>query len=486
MRIMAQKQHSIIEAGLHGMQPDYSAVDLLNRLRLLSCKDKNLCFTALKHHINLDMLKLAFYSLNRNASAGIDGVMWRDYQENLDDNLRCLLDKLKRDSFRFLPANRVYIPKADGGKRPLGICRVEDKIVQGALKLILEAIYEPVFSGQSYGFRPDTRAHDALDALYLGIKTRKINYILDADIVGCFDNIDHDLLIKILEIKIGDKRILCLVKRLLAAGVLDHQVLKKDTLGVIQGAVVSPVLANVYLDFVLDRFVKWWRNEQIGKGDIIFVRYADDFIVGFEYEEDAFKFHKYITDRFLCAGLRLNKKKSRILEFGRNARRNREANSQDKPETFDFLGFRHICGITYRTHYFKIIRHTIPKRVQKKISEIRTTLRKTVLAGHFDEAVIWLNQVLKGYYNYFAVHENSKVLSTFRYRILLILLKLLNRRSQRKSLTAEKFFDTIPPKIVTPSIKHPYPSERFYNRWKFLTYCRYLGMYSPKTVQGLY
>ena len=307
----------------------------LNSIRSASIRTGNLQFTALWHHMNKAMLTHAFFKLKKDAAPGCDAITWEEYAKGLDHNIEDLWERLINWSYFPKPVRRTYIPKTSGCMRPLGISAVEDKIVQYALKMILENIYDPSFKGMSYGFRPGTRAHDALDALYVAITTKNVNYILDADIVGCFDNINKQLLLEILKDRIGDKRILRLIERLLNAGILDDGELRILDDGVVQGSTLSPLLANILLDYILDNFIIWWRSI-FAKGEVYYVRYADDYVIAFQYKEDAEKLLQALTDRLLCAGLRLNAKKTRLIPFCKYTRI-----FNGDTETFDFLGFTH-------------------------------------------------------------------------------------------------------------------------------------------------
>ncbi len=447
----------------------------LNSIRSASIRNGDIKFTALFHHVNKRMLTMAFYELRKNAAPGCDRVTWEEYAKDLETNIDNLWRRIINWSYYPQPVRRTYIPKPQGGQRPLGICTIEDKIVQQVLKSILENIYEPKFKGVSYGFRPGTRAHDALDAVYMAITTKNVNYILDADIVGCFDNINKSILLEILKDRIGDKKLLKLVERLMNAGVLDKGELKVLDNGVIQGSIVSPLLANVFLDYVLDAFVLWWRAT-FAKGEVYFVRYADDYIIGFEYKEDAENLLKVLKDRLLCAGLRLNDKKTRLIPFGKKARSTKggKQNPDTNTETFDFLGFTHKCGITYKTRRFKLVRNCISKRVTRKIGEIQEKLMKKRIICRPREAMIkWVNSVLDGYYRYFAVHDNLQNLTSFRHAIMKLIYKGLHRLSQRCKWTWAKFNEYIAPQISFPHVKHPYPCERMAERQKTLATLRF-------------
>jgi len=443
----------------------------LNDIRSASIRNRDLKFTSLFHHLNIRMLTYAFHQLRKEAAAGCDKITWQQYAQNLEENVNNLWKRLVNWSYYPQPVRRTYIPKASGGLRPLGICAIEDKIVQYALKLILENIYEAKFKGVSYGFRPGTRAHDALDAVYMAITTKNVNYILDADIVGCFDNINRSILIEILKDKIGDTRIIKLVERLMNVGILDKGELRLLDNGVIQGSTLSPLLANIFLDYVIDTFVIWWRAT-FAKGEVYFVRYADDYIIGFQYKEDAINLLKVLEDRLLCAGLRLNTKKTRLIEFGKNVRRSKDGETKLETEVFNFLGFTHKCGISHKGRKFKLMRNCISERITKKIQDIDTKLDKIIFRP-LKEVIQWVNGVLQGYYAYFAVHDNLQPLSSFRHAIMELLHKKLNRLSQRSKWTWDFFNKHISPQILFPKVKHPYPSQRMAERQKTLSELRY-------------
>lgn len=466
-----------------------AAAQALKRIREAELRSKKpganeLVYTSLHGHLSVGMLAIAFYRLNRAAVPGIDKVTKEEYQRNLIENLTNLRNQIASEKYKFTPVKRTYIPKATGGTRPLGICIIEDKIVQGAVKLILEAIYDAKFVGLSYGFRPDTRAHDALDALYMAISSQDVNYILDADIVGYFDNINHDVLIKLLMLTIRDRKILRLINWMLKAGIMEEGTFLKQTQGVVQGAVISPLLANIYLHHVLDKFFVHWRQwNKDTEGFSCMVRYADDFVMGFQSEHQAKRFLMVLQDRMLCAGLRLHEKKTRLIRFGKTARQELKKRGE-RPKTFQFLGFEFKCSITLKTKRFKILMHTAGSRIQKKVTEVSRRLRTLILSGESEQAVKYLNSFLKGYYGYFAVHENTKILATLRYRLVKILFTLLNRRSQKRSMTWEKFNKLIEPLIMSPKVSHLYPSERYASRQKSLGETRYTTK-SYETLESL-
>jgi group II intron reverse transcriptase/maturase len=353
----------------------------------------------------------------------------------------------------------VYIPKADGKVRPLGIAALEDKIVQHAVSEMLSSIYEADFYGFSYGFRPGRGCHDALDALYVAITRKKVNYVLDADIQGFFDSISHEWMLRFLERRVTDQRILRLIRRWLRAGVSEEGVTTGTTVGTPQGAVISPLLANVFLHYVLDDWVVWWRRTHAA-GDVVIVRYADDFVMGFKRKQEAERFLKALAERLQMFGLSLHPEKTRLIEFGRFAVQDRHKRGEGKPETFDFLGFTHICATTWKDKSFKILRQTTRKRKRDVIKRISQTLRAR-MHDDIDEVGKWLQRVMQGYYQYFAVPDNTRTLSSIRNAIMLYWLKVLRRRSQKRQMSLEHFDKIARRWLPKPTPLHPYPDVRF-------------------------
>ena len=451
-----------------------STEDALKDIRKLSIRNRDFCFTSLYHHLSTSLLTLAFNTLRQNAAPGCDGKTWEKYAKKLEYNIKDLRNRIISGSYRPLPVLRRYIPKANGKLRPLGICSIEDKIVQNALRMIIEQIYEPVFEDFSYGFRPNTRAHDALDTLAVAIESKDVNYILDADIVGCFDNINKNILMDILKIRIKDKRILQLIRKLLDAGVLDKGELSISNDGVVQGSAISPLLANIFLDFVLDKFFKVWK-EELAIGEMYLIRYADDFVICFQSKEEALRFKEVLEDRLKCAGLALSEEKTRLIQFGKNARNNMDKYEGKKPETFNFLGFCHSCGVAWKTGLFKLVRTTISSRMEKKILDIKERLETWLMRAGIKFTIGWTNLVLNGYYKYFAIHGNLDTLSTFRYRICLIFFNALHRLSQRCIWNWDKFNRHIGKFIAVPKVQHKYPIYRIKERQEFLRKCRFLA-----------
>lgn len=422
-------------------------------------KDRRLRFTNLLHHITKELLCDSFFELKKQATPGIDGERWREYAMDLERRIRDLHGRIHRGAYRAKPSKRSYIPKSDGTMRPLGIAALEDKIVQQAARTVLESIYEQDFLGFSYGFRPGRSSHQALDALYVGITKRKVNWIIDADIRGFFDNISHDWLMKFLEHRIADRRMLRLVKKWLRAGVSEDGEWSPTTVGTPQGAVISPLLANVFLHYVLDLWIQDWRKRQ-AKGEVIIVRYADDCVIGCCEESDARKCLAALGERLAKFGLELNREKTRLIEFGRYAEERRAKRGDGPPETFDFLGFTHISGKTRRGD-FTIQRKTSRKKFQAKLAELKETL---VRRRHDDLAMVgeWLQSVYRGWCQYYAVPGNYTRLRQFRNAIQVMWLRTLRRRSQRgRRLTWEKFSKLSKRWLPTPTILHPYPNVRF-------------------------
>jgi group II intron reverse transcriptase/maturase len=432
----------------------------MERIRQAASRDKRLRFTTLWHHVyNIEHLRKAYLSLKRNAAPGVDGETWRHYGEKLEENLRDLSGRLKRGAYRAKPVKRAFIPKTDGGQRPLGVTVLEDKTVQRTTVEVLNAIYETDFLGFSYGFRPGRSPHDALNALYAGIMTRKINWVLDADIRGYFDAIDHEWLMKFIEHRIADKRVLRHIRKWLNVGVLEDGAVTRGKEGVPQGGSVSPLLANVYLHYVFDLWAGQWRCKQ-GCGEVIIVRFCDDFVVGFQYQKDAERFRVELEDRFSEFNLELHKDKTRLIEFGRFAAQNRERQGKGKPETFTFLGFTHICGKN-RNGKFTIHRHSIGKRIRAKLMELKIELRRRL---HSPVPVVgkWLRIVLLGHYRYYGLPGNSRKLEAFRYHLSRLWFKTLLRRSQRNRLNWERMDRLINRWLPKPRIWHPYPDLSLY------------------------
>jgi group II intron reverse transcriptase/maturase len=431
----------------------------LDRVRQAAKKDKDAQFTALLHHVTIDLLSGSYASLKKRAAAGVDGMTWQEYGEDLEARLAGLHGRLHSGAYRAQPSRRVWIPKEDGRQRPLGIAALEDKIAQHAIGRVLNQIWEEDFKGYSYGFRPGTSQHDALDALYVGITSKKVNWVVDLDIRSFFDKISHEWLVQFVEHRIQDKRIVRLIQKWLKAGVMEQGRWFETKEGTPQGAVISPILANLYLHYVLDVWVKVWR-QKVAQGDTIIVRYADDAVLGFQYREDAEKFLEQFRERLRKFGLELHPHKTRLIEFGRYAAERRERRGEGKPETFNFLGFTHICGKSRTTGYFTVQRKTIGKRMAAKLKDIRQKLRR-MLQDSSGDTVGWLQSVVRGYFQYHAVPGNEARLKAFRHDVLHMWLQLLRRRSQRSRWTWARFHERLGVLIPEVRITHPYPNERF-------------------------
>jgi RNA-directed DNA polymerase len=438
----------------------------LERIRQAARQRKKDKFTTLLHHISTDLLEQAFLELKEDAAAGVDGLRWQDYAADLERNLADLHARVHRGAYRAQPSRRVYIPKPDGRQRPLAVAALEDKIVQRATVAVLNVIYEEDFLGFSYGFRPGRGAHDALDALAVGINSTRVNFILDADIRSFFDEVNQDWLIRFVEHRIGDKRIIRLIQKWLKAGILEDGIVAVGDKGTGQGAVVSPLLANIYLHYVLDLWTERWRRRE-ATGDMIIVRYADDIIVGFEYEADARRFLEAMRERLGKFALSLHPDKTRLIEFGRHAAANRERRGLGKPETFNFLGFSFICGKSRRGK-FLLTRKTRRDRMRAKLKAIKQELRRRM---HQPIPVQgkWLRQVVKGYFNYHAVPTNSRALITFRFFVTELWQRTLRRRSQKDGMTWERITRLANDWLPKPLILHPWPEQRFavtHPRWE--------------------
>jgi group II intron reverse transcriptase/maturase len=426
-------------------------------------RDKGLRFTTLLHHVNESRLLESFYLLKKQAAPGVDRVTWGEYEEGVEARITDLHDRIHRGAYRAQPSRRVYIPKPDGRERPLGIAALEDKIVQQAVAEVLNQIYEGDFLGFSYGFRPGRSAHNALDSLSAAIMTKKVNWILDADIKGFFDAISHEKLMALIELRIADRRILRLIGKWLTAGVSEDGEWSETKVGTPQGAVISPLLANIYLHYVLDQWVMEWRRVH-AKGDVVIVRYADDFVLGFQHRHEAESFLKQLRERMAEYELELHPEKTRLIEFGRFAEGNRKRDGAGKPETFNFLGFTHICSTIHKSGKFTVKRKTVGKRMTAKLHDVAAKLRRRI-NDPIEQTGDWLKQVERGYFNYHAVPGNLKRLYAFRREIARHWLSTLRRRSQRSRWTWERFQTLIDRYLPEPEILHPYPLERFYAKY---------------------
>lgn len=435
------------------------ALSALERVRQAARRDRKMRFTALLHHIyDLDMLRSAYLGLKREAAPGVDGETWRHYGEALEENLQDLSDRLKRGAYRAKPVRRVYIPKADGRQRPLGVTALEDKLVQRATVEVLNAIYETDFVGFSYGFRPGRSQHQALDALYAGLLTRKVNWVLDVDIRGFFDAIDHGWLVQFVEHRIADRRVVRLIQKWLNAGVLEEGKRIRVEEGTPQGGSASPLLANLYLHYVFDLWVEAWRRKQAG-GDVIVVRFADDIVLGFQNESEAGRFRQELAERMGKFGLELHPEKTRLLEFGPVAAAHRKWRGQGKPETFDFLGFTHICAKKRSNGRFTVLRQTIRKRLQAKLSEVKAELRRR-MHDPIPEVGKWLGSVVGGHLRYYGVPMNGPALGLFRFQVGGLWYRALSRRSQNGRIRWDRMRRLIDRWLPPARIYHPYPLRR--------------------------
>jgi RNA-directed DNA polymerase len=443
---------------MHRTQSRARMSQSLDRVRKAARLRKKDRFTALFHHINVDTLRTAFYALRRKAAPGVDGMTWQDYEADLEPRLEGLHQRVHRGAYRPQPSRRTYIPKADGKRRPLAIAALEDKIVQGATVIVLNAIYEGDFCGFSYGFRPGRGPHDALDALCVAIDKRKVNWMIDADIQNFFGDVSQEWLVRFLEHRVGDKRIIRLIQKWLRAGILEDGVVTVDDRGTGQGSVISPLLGNIYLHYVLDLWAKCWRQRE-ATGDMVIVRYADDVVVGFEHEGDARRFLDAMRARLEEFMLSLHPDKTRLIEFGRFAAVNRKRRGLGKPETFDFLGFTFICGKSRRGN-FLLQRKTRRDRMRTKLQEIKLELRRR-MHSPIPEQGRWLRQVVTGHFGYFAVPTNGRALNAFRFYITDLWRRTLRRRSQRSGLTWDRTTKLTDHWLPKPQILHPWPQLRF-------------------------
>jgi RNA-directed DNA polymerase len=430
----------------------------LERVRQVAKRDRKQRFTALLHHVYaIARLWAAYEALNPRASAGIDGETWKHYGQALEANLRGLAGRLKRGAYRAQPVRRAYIPKADGRQRPLGVPALEDKLVQRAVVEVLDAIYDTDFLGFSYGFRPGRSPHEALDALSTGLLTRKVNWVLDADVRSFFDTLEHGWLVKFLEHRVADRRVVRLIQKWLNAGVLEDGERTYSEVGTVQGGSISPLLANLYLHYVFDLWVQRWRQTQ-ATGDVVVVRFADDFIVGFQYRPEAERFLAALRERFAKFGLALHPDKTRLIEFGPFADRNRRGRGQGKPETFNFLGFTHICGQT-RRGMFTVLRQTVRRRLLAKLHEVKAELRRRMHLP-IPEQGAYVRSVVGGHIRYFGVPRNGPAIRLFRQEVGRLWHQGLSRRSQTPCLPWRRMTRYITRWLPPARICHPYPLVR--------------------------
>jgi RNA-directed DNA polymerase len=433
----------------------------LERIRQAARRDSGQRFTALLHHVyDVERLRAAYFGLKREAAPGIDGATWRQYQEGFERNLLDLAERIKRGAYRAQPVRRAYIAKAGepGKLRPLGVPVLEDKIVQRATAEVLSCLYEQDFVGFSYGFRPGRSPHQALDALSVGITQRKVNWVLDADIRGFFDTLDHGWLVKFIEHRVADRRVVWLIQKWLKAGVLEEGKHIDTEMGTVQGGSISPLLANVYLHYVFDLWVQQWRKLK-AQGEVIVVRFADDFVVGFEHREDGERFLSELVERFKRFGLELHAQKTRLIEFGRHAEEDRQSRGEGKPETFNFLGFTHSCAKT-RKGRFVVLRQTMRKRWQSKLKEVKAELRRCM-----HEPVVkmggYVRSVILGHMRYYAVPMNAVSVSDFRMAVGRIWWRVLERRSQKTHVSWAQMERRVARWVPQTRVCHPYPWQRF-------------------------
>jgi len=427
-------------------------------VRKAAGNNKEMKFTALLHHLTVELLRESFYSLKRKAAPGVDGVTWQEYEDGLEDRLTDLHGRVHRGAYRATPSRRVYIEKADGRQRPLAVPAIEDKLVQHAVVTILNQIYEEDFLGFSYGFRPGRSQHQALDALSYALLKKKVNYVLDADIRGFFDNLDKSWLIKFVEHRVADPRILRLIQKWLNAGVMEEGQWSDTKTGSPQGSVVSPLLANIYLHYAFDLWVNVWRGKW-AHGEVVVIRYADDIILGFQHQADADRFLENLQERLGMFGLELHPDKTRRIEFGRFAEENRRRRGEGKPETFDFLGFTHISGKN-RLGRFTVRRKTIRKRMRAKLRAIKQQIRER-MHDPVRQTGQWLKSIVQGHFHYYAVPGNLASLSVFRRRLTGYWWQTLSRRSQKRRLSWTSMLAVADRWLPQPRVLHPYPAIRF-------------------------
>jgi len=433
----------------------------LDRVRQAAERDREQQFTTLWHHVyNPDRLREAYLGLKRHAAPGVDRVTWHRYGEDLEANLAALSSRLKRGAYRAKPVKRTYIPKEDGRQRPLGVTALEDKIVQRATVEVLNAVYEVDFLGFSYGFRLGRSPHMALDALAVGIQQRKVNWVFDADIRGCYDAIDHEWLMRFVEHRVSDRRVRRHIKKWLNAGVLEEGQWRQVEEGVPQGSSVGPLLANIYLHYVFDLWAQDWRRRQT-RGDVVLVRFADDIVCGFQHRSDAERFQGEFRARLAKFGLELNPEKTRLIEFGRFADENRRRRGQGKPETFNFLGFTHSCDRT-RKGKFIVLRQTQKKRMRRKLKEVKAQFRQR-LHDPIDEVGAYVRSVVNGHFRYYGVPRNGPALTSFRHAVTWLWWRSLQRRTQRHRSHRKllrRFKVWVTHFIPSTHIFQPYPEQR--------------------------
>jgi RNA-directed DNA polymerase len=462
MERRAGAEGNTVERGTSRTQGRGAVSSGLDRVRQAARTRKEARFTALLHHVDAELLRAAYGWLQRDAAAGVDGVSWEEYGHGLERRLADLKDRVHRGAYRAQPSRRVYIPKPDGRRRPLGIAALEDKIVQRAVVEVLNAIWEQDFLGFSYGFRPGRGQHDALDALAVGITERRVNFILDADIAGFFDAVSHEWLIRFVEHRVADRRIVRLIRKWLKVGVMEDGKVQPGWIGTPQGAVISPLLANIFLHYVFDLWAQQWRRRH-ARGDVILVRYADDIVAGFEHRAEAERFAAEMRDRMAAFGLALHPEKTRLIEFGRQAADDRRARGLGKPETFNFLGFTHICAVDRRGR-FQLRRKSRSDRVRATLQKVKEALRRR-MHETIDEQGAWLRRVAMGFYAYHAVPTNAAALWDFRFHLTDLWRRTLRWRSQKDATTWRRMTALQDRWLPSPRITHPWPSQRFAVRY---------------------
>jgi RNA-directed DNA polymerase len=427
----------------------------LVRVNQAAHKGRQTRFTALLHHVDVASMRRAFGRLRRDASAGVDGETVATYEQDLEENLRALCERVYTGRYRPLPVRRVYIPKADGGRRPLGIPALEDKIVQSAVAEVLSAIYEADFHEFSYGFRPGRSPHQALDALHTGLMTQRVSWVLDADIRSFFDSVDHEWMMRVLAVRIADRRVLRLIRRWLKAGVLESGEWSVTDAGTPQGASISPLLANIFLHYAFDNWART-QKERHARGKVVIVRYADDFVMGFEYRSDAEAMLAGLKERMAKCGLSLHEHKTRLIEFGRMPATRRARKGERRPETFDFLGFTHYCGWT-RDGRFLVKRKTQGTRVARKLKEMREKARQRMHAPVAKQHK-WLCSVLRGHYAYYGLPCNYRSMSAFYQEVQRLWYRALRRRDRKRSLSRHRFNELL--------MRFPLPRPRITHPWQ--------------------
>src|SRR6266404_5199687 len=462
----ARAKENIVQSHTRPTQSGERVSQGLSGVRQVARERRQKRFTALLHHLSVDLLRDSFYALKRQAAPGVDGVSWKEYEAGLEGRLADLHSRIHRGAYRAQASRRVYIPKADGRQRSLGIAALADKIVQQAVVTILNEIYEVDFQGFSYGFRPGRSPHQALDALSVGLHRKRVKWVLDADIRGFFDQMSHEWTMKFVQHRVADHRILRLIQKWLKAGVSEDGQWSETKVGTPQGAVVSPLLANVYLHYAFDLWVEAWRKK-VAQGDVIVVRYADDLVVGFESRAEAERFLKEFRERLAKFGLELHAEKTRLIEFGRYAAPNREKRGEGTPETFTFMGFTHFCG-KRRNGAFIVWRITAKKRMVAKLRAIKMELS---YRRHDPIALVgaWLRKVTSGYYQYHAIPGNLHQLASFRHRLGRLWRRVVAQRSQRGWISRERWNRILTRWLPLARVLHAHPRERFdakYPRWK--------------------